>query len=192
MHAEAKKDMGTKLGFICQRAAREPEARFCSLMHHLNEGSLKANFYKLGRNRAVGVDGVDWQEYEKNIGANVEDLLGRMKRMGYRPQAVRRVYIPKDKHMKRPLGLPTIEDKIVQKAMAQIMEAIYEQDFHECSYGFRPRKNCHQALKEVNDLIKFKPINHVIEADIKGFFDNVSHEKLIECIKIRISDKKFL
>jgi len=192
LHAEAKKDMGTKLGFICQRAAREPEARFCSLMHHLNEGSLKANFYKLGRNRAVGVDGVDWQEYEKNIGANVEDLLGRMKRMGYRPQAVRRVYIPKDKHMKRPLGLPTIEDKIVQKAMAQIMEAIYEQDFHECSYGFRPRKNCHQALKEVNDLIKFKPINHVIEADIKGFFDNVSHEKLIECIKIRISDKKFL
>ncbi len=192
LYAETARSVETKLGFIGQRAAREPEARFDSLMHHINEGSLKVNFYELGRNRAVGVDGVSWQEYEKNLEANVGDLLGRMKRMGYRPQPARRVYIPKEKHTKRPLGLPSIEDKIVQKTMAQIMEAIYEQDFHECSYGFRPRKNCHQALRKVNDLVNFKPINHVIEADIKGFFDNVSHEKLMELIKVRISDEKFL
>jgi RNA-directed DNA polymerase len=185
-------EMETKLGSISQCAAREPVMRFNNLMHHINKGSLKANFYKLGRNRAVGVDGVSWQEYEKDIDANIEELLERMKRMGYRPQAARRVYIPKDKHTKRPLGIPAIEDKAVQRTMAEIMEAIYEQDFHDSSYGFRPNRNCHQALKAVNDLINFKPINHVIEADIKGFFDNVSHEKLIELIKIRISDEKFL
>ena len=192
MHTEAKKEMETKLGSIGQRAAREPEMKFNNLIHHINKGSLKANFYRLGRNRAVGADGVSWQEYNKDIDINIEGLLGRMKRMGYRPQAVRRVYIPKDKHTKRPLGIPAIEDKTVQKTMAEIMEAIYEQDFHSSSYGFRPGRNCHQALKRVNDLINFKPINHLIEADIKGFFDNVSHEKLIELIKIRISDEKFL
>ncbi len=192
MHTEAKKDMETKLGFISRRAANEPKLIFNSLMHHINKGSLRANFYELGRNRAVGVDGVKWREYENNLEVNIEDLLGRMKRMGYKPQAVRRVYIPKDKHTKRPLGIPTTEDKAVQRTMAQIMEAIYEQDFRECSYGFRPNRNCHQALKRINGIIKYKPINHVIEADIKGFFDNVSHEKLMRLIQIRIADKKFL
>jgi len=190
--AEAKKAMGTKLDFIAQRAAREPKERFNNLMHHINKSSLEANFYKLGRNRAVGVDSISWQEYNKNLNANLKDLLGRVKRMGYRPQAVRRVYIPKDKGKTRPLGLPTVEDKIVQKAMAEIMEAIYEQDFHNCSYGFRPNKNCHQALKRVSKLINDRPVNHVIEADIKGFFDNIPHEKLMELVKIRIADKAFL
>ena len=192
MRAEAKKTMGTKLDFITQRAAKEPKERFNSLMHHINKGTLEANFYKLGRNRAVGVDSVSWQEYNKDLDTNLEDLLGRMKRMGYRPQAVRRVYIPKDKGKTRPLGLPTIEDKIAQKTMVEIMEAIYEQDFHECSYGFRPNKSCHQALKRVSKLINDRPVNHVIEADIKGFFDNVPHEKLMELVKIRIADKAFL
>jgi len=191
LHAEARKEMETKLDFISRRAAKEPKLRFNNLMHHISKGSLKANFYELGRNRAVGVDGVNWQEYEEHLEANIDDLLRRMKRMGYKPQAARRVYIPKDKHTKRPLGLPAIEDKAVQRTMARIMEAIYEQDFHESSYGFRPKKNCHQALKRVNDLINFKPINHVIEADIKGFFDNVSHEKLMKLIQIRIKDEAF-
>jgi len=97
LHAEAKKSMETKLDFITQRAAEEPKERFSNLMHHISKDSLRANFSKLGRNRAVGVDGVSWQEYNREIDANIEALLGRMKRMGYRPQAVRRVYIPKDK-----------------------------------------------------------------------------------------------
>lgn len=184
--------METKLGFIAQRAAKEPELRFNNLMHHINEGSLKVSFYELGRNRAVGVDGVSWQEYAENLEFNIDDLLRRMRQMGYKPQPARRVYIPKNKHAKRPLGLPTIEDKTVQRTMAQIMEAIYEPDFHESSYGFRPKRNCHQALKRLHGLISFKPINHVIEADIKGFFDHLSHEKLLELIRIRVVDEKFL
>jgi RNA-directed DNA polymerase len=182
----------TQLGLLSQYALKEPDRVFTSLIHHVNEGSLRANFYALGRNRAAGVDQVSWQEYEKDLRANIDNLLGRMKRMGYRPQPARRVYIPKDNNRTRPLGLPATEDKVVQKTMSRIMEAIYEPSFHEFSYGFRPRKNCHQALKTVGDLINFKPINHVIEADIKGFFDNVDHEKLMELIKKRISDKKFL
>lgn len=192
MNSKFKESVETQLDLLSQYAAKEPERVFTSLIHYVNEGSLKANFYELGRNRAVGVDQVSWQEYEKELDANVDNLLERMKRMGYRPQPARRVYIPKDQKSTRPLGLPATEDKMVQKAMSRIMGAIYEQDFHEFSYGFRPGKNCHQALKVVGDLINFRPINHVIEADIKGFFDNVGHEKLMELIKKRMSDKKFL
>ena len=192
MHVDAKETMATKLDFISQRAVRYPMMEFDNIMHHMNGGALKAGFYGLGRNRAVGVDGVSWQEYEEQLDDNIEDVLGRMKRMGYRPKAVRRVYIPKENGDKRPLGILTMEDKMVQKAMVSIMEAIYEQDFHDCSYGFRPKRNCHQAVKAVSKLINDRPINHVIEADVKGFFDNVSHEKLMELIKIRITDKVFL
>lgn len=192
MDIETRRAMETKLGFISQCAAREPGKKFHSIMHHVNEGSLKANFYELGRRRAVGVDGVSWQEYEQRLEANIDGLVERMRRMGYRPQPVRRVYIPKDDSANRPLGIPAVEDKVVQKTMSRIMEAIYEQDFHECSYGFREGRSCHQALKRVSDLIFWKPINHVIEADIKGFFDNVSHKRLMELIGIRITDKRFL
>jgi len=192
LYAEVVKNMGTKLGFIAQRAAREPKTRFNNLMHHINKDSLKAYFYKLGRNRAEGVDGISWQEYSKNIDSNIKGLLGRMKNMAYRPQPVKRVYIPKAKNESRPLGLPATEDKIVQKTLAGIMEAIYEQDFHDCSYGFRPKRRCHQALKQVSKLINDRPINHVIEADIKGFFDNISHQKLLDLLKMRIADEKFL
>ena len=192
MHVEAKETMATKPDFISQRAAREPKVKFDSVMHHINEGTLKASFHELGRNRALGVDGVSWQEYGKHLSENIKGLLGRMKRMGYRPQAVRRVYIPKGKNAQRPLGLPAIEDKMVQKAMVKVMEAIYEQDFHECSYGFRPQRSCHQALKAVGKLINDRPINHVVEADIKGFFDNVPHERLMELVRMRITDKVFL
>ena len=192
MDIETRRAMETKLGFISQYAASEPQKKFHSIMHHVNEGSLKANFYELGRRRAVGVDGVSWQEYEERLEANIDGLVERMMRMGYRPQPARRVYIPKDDGTNRPLGIPVIEDKIVQKTMSRIMEAIYEEDFHECSYGFRVGRSSHQALKRVSDLIFSKPINHVIEADIKGFFDNVSHKRLIVLVRRRITDKRFV
>ncbi|MFH1245379.1 MAG: group II intron reverse transcriptase/maturase [Candidatus Omnitrophota bacterium] len=184
--------METKLSSLSRHAAEEPERRFENIMYQVNEGSLKANFYLLARKRAVGVDSVSWQGYEERLDDNIKNLLERMKRMGYRPQPAKRVYIPKGRNGKRPLGIPTVEDKTVQRTMSRIMEAIYEQDFYEHSYGFRPGRSCHQALKRVGEVINYKPINHVIEADIKGFFDNMGHEKLIEMIGKRIADKKFL
>jgi group II intron reverse transcriptase/maturase len=182
----------TKLAFLSQRAAREPQTTFNNIMHLVNEGSLEASYYQLGRNRAKGVDDVSWQEYGQELAANIKGLLARMVRMGYRPQPVRRVCIPKDNGDMRPLGIPATEDKVVQRTMSRIMEAIYEQDFHGCSYGFRPKRSPHQALRRIANLINFKPINHVMEADIKGFFDSVSHTRLMELISKRITDKCFL
>lgn len=184
--------VGTKLGFVAERAKRDKSAIFDRVMHHINEESLKASYQQLRKECAVGTDGITWEGYGKQLEENVRGLMIRIKKMSYRPQAVRRVYIPKENGTQRPIGIPAIEDKMVQKAMSWVMEAIYEQDFHEDSYGFRAGKGCHQALKRINDLMMGKPINHVIEADIKGFFDSVGHEKLIEWLKVRITDDYFL
>jgi group II intron reverse transcriptase/maturase len=192
LFAELTESVGTKLGFVAERAKRDKTAVFGNLMHHINEESLKDSFQQLKKECAVGVDGISWEEYEKQLEGNIKGLMGRIRKMSYRPQPVRRVYIPKDNGEQRPIGIPAIEDKMVQKAMSWIMEAIYEQDFHEESYGFRTGRGCHQALKRINDLMMGNPINHVIEADIKGFFDNVGHEKLIGFLKIRITDDYIL
>ena len=192
LFAELTESVATKLGFVAERAKREKKIVFGNLMHHINEESLKASYQQLRRECAVGVDGTSWEEYGQKLEENIKGLMGRIKTMSYRPQPVRRVYIPKDNGEQRPIGIPAIEDKMVQKAMSWVMEAIYEQDFHENSYGFRREKGSHQALKKINDLIMQKPINHVIEADIKGFFDNVEHKKLVEWLRVRISDEYFL
>jgi group II intron reverse transcriptase/maturase len=158
----------------------------------LDERFLKECYFELGRDRASGIDGVSWEEYGENLEGNLEDLVARMKAKRYKPQPARRVYIPKDEHSKRPLGLPSLEDKIVQKGMVRILEAIFEADFLDCSYGFRPGRSCHQALNAVDKTIITKPINHVIDADIKGFFDNVSHEWMLKFLEVRIKDPSFL
>ena len=126
-----------------------------------------------GRDRACGMDGVSWKEYGEQLDENIRALVARMKAKRYRPQPAKRVYIPKDEHSKRPLGLPSLEDKIVQKGIARVLEAIYEADFLDNSYGFRPQRSCHQAISAVDKMIRTQYINHVIEADIKGFFDNM-------------------
>jgi group II intron reverse transcriptase/maturase len=122
----------------------------------------------------------------------ISDLVARLKAKRYKPQPSYRVYIDKDEHSKRPLGLPALEDKIVQKGVARILEAIYEQDFLDCSYGFRPNRSCHHALNVVDKTIMRRPINYVIEADIKQFFDNVSHDWMIRCLQVRIKDPSLL
>jgi len=182
----------TKLALISERAQREPKCQFTSLAHLLNAQFLGHCYYQLGRDRASGMDGVTWQEYGENLEENLKDLVARLKAKRYKPQPARRVYIPKDEHSTRPLGLPALEDKIVQKGIAWILEAIYEADFLDCSYGFRPGRNCHQAVDAVDKTIMRNPINHVIDADIKGFFDNVSHQWMLEFLQVRIVDPSFL
>jgi len=182
----------TKLALLSERARRDPKLQFTSLAHLLNAGFLKACYYSLGRDQASGMDGVSWKEYGERLDENLNDLVARLKAKRYKPQPARRVYIPKDEHSKRPLGLPAQEDKIVQKGIAWILEAIYEQDFLDCSYGFRPKRNCHQALDVVDKTIMKRPIHYVIEADIKGYFDNVSHSWMLRCLEVRIQDPSLL
>ena len=191
-HREAGIEVETKLALVSSRARTEPSYVFTCLAHLLNEGFLERCYWSLGRNKAPGIDGVSFTEYGENLSENLRELVTRMKAKRYRPQPARRVYIPKDDHTTRPLGVPAQEDKVVQKGVSRILESIYEADFLECSHGFRPNRGCHTALTAVNGLLLKNPINHVIEADIKGFFDSVSHAWMMEFLKRRINDPSFL
>jgi group II intron reverse transcriptase/maturase len=184
--------METKLNLITRRAKEDKSCKFNNLMHLVNFKNLEECFRRLKKGKATGVDGTTIEEYEKNLRENLESLIKRMKKMSYRPQPVRRVYIPKDNGKERPLGIPTVEDKLVQMAFTRILEAIYEPDFIDFSYGFRRNRNCHQALARINKSIMFRPVNYIIDADIKGFFDNVNHDLLRKCIEFRVSDRKFV
>lgn len=181
-----------KLALISERARKDSQYQFTSLAHLLSEGFLRECYYRLGRDRASGIDGITWKEYGKELDENLKRLVDKLKKKQYKPLPARRVYIPKNEHEKRPLGLPALEDKIVQKGIASILESIYEADFMECSYGFRPGRSCHLALKAVGKLVMTKQVNHIVECDIKGFFDNVSHYLLLKFLGIRIKDPSFL
>jgi group II intron reverse transcriptase/maturase len=181
-----------KLSLISGHARRDRDFQFTSLAHLLNVDYLRDCYNSLNRNKAVGIDNVSWEEYGRHLDENLELLVSRLKRKKYKPIPARRVYIAKSETEKRPIGISALENKIVERGITWILEAIYEQDFLNCSYGFRPKKSCHQALKALNDLIMLQPVNHIVEADIKGFFDNVSHEKLMEFIQIRIKDTTLL
>lgn len=137
----------TKLGRIAYLSAQDHKRTFGILMHHINEESLNECFKLIDGNKARGIDNVSKEEYAANLKENLSDLMNRMKRMGYRPQPVKRVMIPKENGKTRPLGISVFEDKIVQKMMQRILEAIYDPIFNDCSYGFRPKKGCHDAIK---------------------------------------------
>jgi len=166
----------TKLSLISGHARRDHAFKFTSLAHLLDAEYLRDCYHSLNRNKAVGIDNISWKEYGTDLDKNLEQLVSRLKRKKYKPIPARRAYIPKSETEKRPLGISALENKIVERGITWILESIYEQDFMKCSYGFRPNRNSHQALKELNDLIMFQPVNHIVEADIKGFFDNVSHD----------------
>lgn len=163
-----------------------------SLIHLVNESSLKAQHEKQRYGKATGVDKVTKEEYSINLDDRLKDLVLRMKKFSYKPQAVRRTYIPKINGKLRPLGIPAYEDKLVQGVMADILSEIYECKFLECSYGFRPNRNCHQAIRKTNQIIMTKKVNYILDADIKGFFDNVNHDRLIEFLENDIGDKNFI
>ncbi len=185
------KPVETKLLRIAEKARTEPFFKFTSLYHLMNEELLRECFSRLRKDAAAGIDDVTKEEYAENLDANLSDLIGRLHRMAYRPQPVRRVYIPKPGSIKqRPLGIPCLEDKLVQAGLVRILETVYEQDFHADSYGFRPARSCHDALRALSDSVEGKPVNHIVEADIKGFFDNVNQEWLMKFLEHRIGDKR--
>jgi group II intron reverse transcriptase/maturase len=182
----------TKLRLITERAGREPECRFTSLAYLLNEGFLLECFRELKRNKAPGIDGVTVRQYEEHLLENIKDLVGRLKGKRYRPQPVKRVYIPKDGKSLRPLGLPAVEDKVVQMGIKKVLEAIWEVDFLDVSYGFRPGRGCHDALEEVRKVIMTRPVNYVVDMDIEKFFDSVDHAWMLKCLEQRIADPSLL
>ena len=178
---------------VCERQQRERKLeRFTSLFYHLNVDLLRDSFHALQRKAAPGVDGVTWQEYEVGLEDRLVDLHARVHRGAYRAQPSRRVYIPKADGRQRPLGIAAVEDKIVQQAVVTILNQIYEVDFKGFSYGFRPGRSPHQALDALNVGIQRKKVNWVLDADIRGFFDNMSHKWTMKFIEHRVADPRML
>ena len=163
-----------------------------NLMHSVNEQTLMLEHKRQVRKKATGIDGVDKTAYDENAEENIQELVSKMKKFQYRPQAVRRTYIPKANGKMRPLGIPAYEDRLVQGVMAGLLNEVYEVRFLDCSYGFRPKRDAHEVVRYINQTIMTKKVNYVLEADIKGFFDNVDHDWLMKFLEHDIQDKNFL
>jgi len=176
-----------------RKAAREhKEMKFTALLHHLNVDLLRESFYSLKREAAPGVDGVTWQEYESGLENRLVDLHGRVHRGAYRAQPSRRVYIQKEDGRQRPLGIAAVEDKIVQQAVATILNQIYEEDFLGFSYGFRPGRSQQDALDALSYALLKKKVNYIVDADIRGFFDNLDKSGMIQFMEHRVADPRIL
>jgi len=176
-----------------RKAAKERrQERFTALLHHLSVDLLRDSFHALKRQASPGVDGVTWQEYETGLEDRLVDLHSRVHRGAYRAQPSRRVYIPKADGRQRPLGIAALEDKIVQQAVMTILNQIYEVDFKGFSYGFRPGRSPHRALDALAVGMERKKVNWVLDADIRGFFDNMSHEWTVKFIEHRVADRRIL
>ncbi|GIO17531.1 group II intron reverse transcriptase/maturase [Oceanobacillus oncorhynchi subsp. incaldanensis] len=185
--------METELRRIAELAKENKDMVFTSLAHLLNEENLKQCHKELPNKKATGINEVTKEEYGANLDENINNLVSRMKGKKYRPVPVRRTYIDKPgTKKKRPLGIPEHEDKIVQRGIAKILNAIYENDFLDSSFGFRPQRNCHDALKTLNVYIEKRYTSYVVDVDIKGFFDNVDHKWMMTFLEHRINDPSFL
>jgi group II intron reverse transcriptase/maturase len=182
----------TFLRAIADKARKDPNHRFGDLYRHLNQPALGQSFYLLRKNAACGVDKVTFKQYEKNLDANLDRLVERLKNKSYHARLVRRVYIPKDNGKLRPLGILVLEDKLLQAAVTQILLAIYEADFLPCSYAYRAQRGALGAVRELTDELHWGKHNFLVEADIKGFFDHVQHDKLLELLGRRIRDGALL
>jgi len=185
--------MTTKFIRFTEKARAEPQLRFNALMGLLfDPEGLHASFERQNGKKAPGVDGIRKVDYEDGLGNRLTELSRSLKELGYRPQPVRRVYIPKGNGRRRPLGIPCFEDRIVQDRLSLILQAIWEPEFQGCSFGFRPGRSAHDALRRVAEVITNERTQWVVEADIKGFFDHVSHSHLMRFLEHRIVDPKFL
>lgn len=175
---------------IREQSAKYPAVQ--NLMHNVNEETLMAEHRKQTRRKAVGIDGIDKAAYDEKAQENIAALMERMKKFQYKPLPVRRTYIPKANGKLRPLGIPAYEDRLVQGVMAAVLSEVYEPRFLECSYGFRPGRSAHDVVRSINQTIMTKKVNYVLEADIKGFFDNVDHGWMMKFLAHDIQDRNFL
>jgi RNA-directed DNA polymerase len=189
---QSRESMSPGLQRVRTAARKDTDARFTSLLHHVTVSELKDSYLALKRQAAAGVDGVTWSEYKKNLDQRLADLHKRVHDGTYRALPSRRVYIPKPDGRKRPLGIAALEDKIVQHAVGKVLSAIYEEDFLGFSYGFRPGRGQHDALDALFVGLSRKKVNWVLDADIKGFFDAISHEWMQRFVEHRIADPRVL
>ena len=180
------------LAGVREAARKDRTLRFTALLHHVNVDCLTESFFSLKKDAAVGVDQVTWREYERNLEANITNLHDRIHRGAYRARPSRRVWIPKPDGGQRPLGVASLEDKIVQQAVLWVLQSVYEQDFLGFSYGFRPGRRPHDALDALHVAIVSKRVNWILDADIQGFFDTIDHQWLIEFLEHRIGDRRIL
>lgn len=181
-----------KLILIAKKAREQPKLKFISLIHLLNAEYLKGCYLLLKRGKAAGIDGRTLESYtQEEMYQAIEETVRLMKAKRYQPQAVRRVYIEKENGKKRSLGIPTVIDKVVQLGMTRILEAIYEPTFLPISFGYRPTRGAHEAIKEINHMLMGQKVNWIVEADIKSFFDHIDHKWMIRCLDERIADPNF-
>ena len=183
--------MQTSLRGIAIKAKQKKNHKFGNLYRLLNKDALYLAWKEINKKAATGVDGETVMEFERNLDANLDTIVEELKSKKYKAKLVKRVNIPKGNGKTRPLGLPALRDKIVQKAVANILEAIYEQDFLKCSYGYRPNVGAQKAVKEMTKELMYK-YGYVVEADIRSFFDNIDHQWLMKMLELRIEDKSFL
>ena len=180
--------VSTKLQQIAEQAVNEPDKVFTSLMYLVDVDFLKEAYQNIRKDAAPGLDGITARQYGENLEENLQNLFERMRTGRYRAPAVKRIWLEKEDGRKRPIGIPEIEDKIVQRAVSMLLGAVYEQDFYDFSYGFRPGHSPHQALKEIWKQCMGMNIGWIIDADVSGFFDNLNHSLLQEIIKQRVND----
>jgi RNA-directed DNA polymerase len=192
VRTQSRRALPPNLARVNAAARKAAHTQFTALLHHVNVEALERAFRRQKRQASAGVDGITVAEYEQNLASNLQDLCRRVHTERYRPQPVRRVYIPKADGGQRPLGVPSLEDKIVQGAVAEVLSSIYEVDFIGFSYGFRPGRNPHQALSALRTAIMSQHVNWVLDADIRSFYDSIDHEWLMRMVAHRIADPRVL
>ena len=184
--------MTTKIARINQISKERPKEVFTSIYHLINKELLKECFDELDGNKAVGIDKITKEDYRLKLDYNLDNLMEKLKNKSYRPSPARRVNIPKANGKLRGLAIANFEDKIVQMAVKKLLEAIFEPKFTNNMFGFRPNRGCHDALKYLNQCIMYNKVNYILDADIKGYFDNIDHDKLMKCLKMKIRDNNLL
>ena len=192
LYAGIGEEMATKLDRIEEMSANNPRLVFTSLYHLINEELLRECHKEMDGRKATGVDKVTKAEYEANLDGNLSDLVERLKRKSYKPQPSLRVFIPKANGKLRPIGMAAYEDKLVQAALGKVLMAVYEPKFRDSMFGFRPNRGQHDALKELARLVESGKTSYVVDADIKGYFNNLSHDRILEAIRFRIADPNIL